>query len=287
MKHTQLHMAKNGLAVNLIRTKFKVLSKISKKRAAQQAFDLFVTPQSRVRKPPSIIIQKAEELTLEFQGLKTYGYRWNHKTGEKKLLILHGHESSAVNFDHYVLPMAKKGYEVVAFDAPAHGKSGGKKINALDYKNYIKEVLAQYGPFTSFISHSFGGLALSLALEELPHDDSWKVVLIAPATESTTAINNFFRFLKLDDDVRKEFDDLITAANNLPPSWYSVSRASQNIKARVLFLQDKQDLLTPLSDVEPIIEKAYPNFQFVITDGLGHRKIYKDKSSLKVITDFL
>jgi hypothetical protein len=66
-----------------------------------------------------------------------------------------------------------------------------------------------------------------------------------------------------------------------------VSRACEHIKAQVLFLQDKQDLLTPLSDVEPIIEKAYPNFKFVISEGLGHRKIYKDKRTLQVISDFL
>jgi pimeloyl-ACP methyl ester carboxylesterase len=278
---------KKGLAVNLVRTKFKVLSTLSKKKAAEQAFDLFTTPQSRVRKSPSIIIQKAEELTLDFTGLKTYGYRWNHKKGEKKLLILHGHESSAVNFDHYVLPLAKKDYEVVAFDAPAHGKSGGKKINALDYKNFILEVNKAYGPFTNYISHSFGGLALSLALEEISHDESWKAVFIAPATESTTAIDNFFNFLKLDEEVRREFDDLITNANHKPPSWYSVSRAAAHIKAQVLFLQDKQDLLTPLADVEPIVQKNYPNFRFIISDGLGHRKIYKDKSSLQAIVDFL
>ena len=122
-----------GLAVNLVRTKFKVLSKLSKKKAAEQAFDLFVTPQSRVRKSPSIIIKKAEQLSLDHLGLKTYGYRWNHKQGQQKVLILHGHESSAVNFDHFVLPLAKKGYEVVAFDAPAHGKSAlspGKRVSS-------------------------------------------------------------------------------------------------------------------------------------------------------------
>lgn len=276
-----------GLVINLVRTKFKVLSKLSKKKAAEQAFDLFVTPQSRVRKSPSIILKKAEQLTLDYHGLKTYGYRWNHKNGEQKVLILHGHESSAVNFDHYVLPLAKKGYEVVAFDAPAHGKSDGTKIHAVDYKSFILQVNKEYGPFTNFISHSFGGLALSLALEEMPHDEIWKVVLIAPATESTTAIDNFFQFLKLDEEVRIEFDEIITAANNQPPSWYSVSRAAENIRAQVLFLQDKQDQLTPLSDVQPIIEKKYPNFHFIISDGLGHRDIYKDKSSLKAIVDFL
>lgn len=276
------------LAIKYIRTKYKILSQLSKRKAAEKAFELFITPQSRLRKVPSSTIQKAETLTLGFNGLKTYGYRWNHSaSSEKKVLLLHGHESSAVNFDHYVTPLVKKRYEVVAFDAPAHGKSEGKMINAIDYKNYILEVIHQFGPFTSFISHSFGGLALSLALEEIPHNDKWKVVLIAPATESVTAINNFFRHLRLDKEVRKEFDELITKANNKPPVWYSVSRASAYIKAQVLFLQDKQDHLTPFSDVEPIIAKQYPNFRFVISDGLGHRKIYKDKSSVHAITEFL
>ena len=157
----------------------------------------------------------------------------------------------------------------------------------MDYKQFILSLDKEFGPFTSFISHSFGGLALSLALEEMPHDESWKAVLIAPATESTTAIDNFFRLLRLNGDVRKEFDEIITQANNQPPSWYSVRRASEHIKAQVLVLQDKQDLLTPLSDVQPIIDKGYSNFKFVISDGLGHRDIYRDKKSLQTIVDFL
>ena len=54
----------------------------------------------------------------------------------KKFLILHGFESSAFNFDRYIKPMIKLGYEVVAMDAPAHGKSEGKTINLLDYIEY-------------------------------------------------------------------------------------------------------------------------------------------------------
>ena len=275
------------LAIKYIRTKFRLLSKVSKKKAAEAAFELFTTPQSRLLKAMPPIFKKAESLVLQFDGIKTQGYRWNHSTGAKKVLILHGHESSIVNFDHYVQPMIQKGYEVLAFDAPAHGLSGGKKINVVDYKNFILEIFREYGPITSFISHSFGGLAISLALEELNHDESWKVVLIAPATETIRAVNNFCNFLKLDDDVKEEIEQLIVKTGNKPSSWYSVSRAAENIKAQVLFLQDKRDALTPLSDVEPIMAKNYPNFRFVVSDGLGHRNIYKDKTSLRLITEFL
>ncbi|WP_162944787.1 alpha/beta hydrolase [Flavisolibacter nicotianae] len=274
------------ITIGYVRTQLALLSKISKRKAAQKALELFTTPPTRVSKELPPVFQKAEVIHFVFQGVKIVGYRWNHPQ-QKKVLILHGFESSVVNFDKYVGPLLKKGYEVLAFDAPAHGKSGGKIINAVDYKNFILHILATYGPITSFVSHSYGGLALSLALEETPHDESWKVVFIAPATESVTATKQFFSLVRLDGEVKSEFEKLIEEANGKPLSWYSVARAAAHIRAQVLFLQDKQDLQTPYSDVEPIIKKGYPNFRFVISDGLGHRRIYKDASTIETIMAFL
>lgn len=274
------------MAVRFIRTKLSLLGKVSKRKAAEKAFEIFITPPTRVRKELPPIFKKAESLQLAFQEWPIYGFRWNHPQ-EKKVLILHGFESSVIKFDKYIQPLLKKGYEVLAFDAPAHGRSGGKIIHAVDYKNFIHHILNSFGPVTNFISHSFGGLALSLALEELPHDETWKVVLIAPATESERAMNNFFHLVKLDDGIQKEFQQLVEEANGKPLSWYSVARASANIRAQVLFLQDKLDAQTPFADVEPIMQKAYPNFRFVITEGLGHRRIYKDASTIKTIIEFL
>lgn len=274
------------LGINLVRAKFAILSKMSNKTAAIKAFELFTTPQTRVIKELPPVFKKAERLQFNFDGNKIQGYRWNHPS-EKKVLILHGYESSVVNFDKYINPLIKRGYEVLAFDAPAHGLSEGKQIHAVVYKNFVHHIIKTYGPITSFITHSFGGLALSLALEELPHDESWKAVFISPATESTTAMDQFFSYIKLNAQVRKEFDMLVTEANNKPPEWYSVSRAAAAIKAQVLFLQDKNDTLTPLSDVEPIINKAYPNFKFIISEGLGHSKIYRDAGTVNAIIRFL
>ena len=274
------------LAVRYIRTRLALLSKISKRKAAEKAFEIFTTPPTRVKKELPPIFKKAESLQFQFHDVPIHGYRWNHPQ-EKKVLILHGFESSAVNFEKYIQPLLKKGYEVLAFDAPAHGRSGGKIINAVDYKNFIQHILRVFGPITNFITHSFGGLALSLTLEEVPHDESWKAVLIAPATESERAMRNFFHVVKPDDEIKKEFQQLVEEANGKPLSWYSVARASAQIKAQVLFLQDKLDLQTPFADVEPIIQKAYPNFRFVISEGLGHRRIYKDASSIKAIMEFL
>jgi pimeloyl-ACP methyl ester carboxylesterase len=274
------------LALKYVRTKFKLLSSVSKRKAADKAFELFCTQQLRTKNILPSIFEKSQKLEFNFQENVVRGYRWNHPS-QQKALILHGFESSVTNFEKYVEPLITKGYEVLAFDAPAHGRSTGKTINAVVYKEFVQYLWANYGPIDSFLTHSFGGLALCLALEEIPHPPSTKIVLIAPAAETKTAIDHFFRLLKLDNGVRKEFENIITAVGGKPPEWYSVSRVAPKIKGQVLFLQDKDDYMTPLSDVKPIMDKNYPNFRFIISEGLGHRRIYRDDQSLEKIIGFL
>jgi pimeloyl-ACP methyl ester carboxylesterase len=273
------------LALKYIRTKFKVLSSLSKTRAAAKAFELFCTPQYRNTKKLPRIFETAEQLIFQFNNNQIHGYRWN-KEADKKLLILHGYESTIINFDRYIKPLVQKGYCVLAFDAPAHGRSSGKTINALLYSQFIDYINIHYGPVKNYIAHSLGGLALSLALERSEHNETFKVVFIAPATETTTAANSLFQILKLDNRVRLEFDKIIEKKGGHPPEWFSVSRAAKNIKANVLWFQDKEDEMTPFSDVTPIIERNYRNFEFVITNGLGHRRIYRDSKVNKMIIDF-
>lgn len=273
------------IVLTYIRTKFKLLSSFSKPLAARKAFKLFCTPQHRNKKKLPRIFKLSEKISFDFKGNLIQGYRWNNGA-PKKLLILHGFESSVINFDRYVKPMIKNEYEVLAFDAPAHGRSSGKEITAVLYKELILHVHKTYGPITNFMAHSLGGLALCLALEEIDHDENYKVVLIAPATETTTAINSFFRFLKLDSKVRFEFDHLIKKMSGQYPDWFSINRLAQKIKANVLWLQDKDDTMTPMRDVQPLMKKNLPNFQFVLSEGLGHRRIYRDNKSQKAIIGF-
>lgn len=277
---------KQRLALSYIRTKFKLLSTLSKTKAAKAALNLFLTPQKRNIKPLPPQFIASEKLQFSLDGNVVNGYRWNYPS-PKKLLILHGFESSVTQFDHFIDPLVAKGYEVLAFDAPAHGRSTGRMIDVFIYKNMIDRINRLYGPVTNFIAHSFGGLALCLYLEDHPHDRDFKVVLIAPATETKRAIDNYFNLLKLPIKVRKEFENQMIATGGKHPTWYSISRASKQIKAEVLFLQDEEDLLTPLQDVQPIIQQYYPNFHFVISKGFGHRWIYKDPQSVNAIMNFL
>ena len=274
------------LAISYIRTKFKLLTAISKKKAAEKAFELFCTPQRRNIKPLPKIFEQAESLQFRLDGILMQGWRWNHPS-ERKVLILHGYESSVTNFDRYVKPLIKNGYEVLAFDAPAHGRSGGKKITAPLYKRMIQEIHKRFGPVQSYVAHSFGGLAVSLALEETSHTNAYKLVLIAPAAETTTAVDSFFRFLRLDPTIRQPFEKIIIKSGGVSSEWYSIRRAIKHIQAKVLWVQDEDDEITPMSDVLKVKVENYPNINFVVTKGLGHRRIYRDNKVVKSIVDFL
>jgi len=91
----------------------------------------------------------------------------------------------------------------MGFDAPAHGKSSGKMFNALLYRQFINDINFKYGPITNFLAHSLGGLAICLTLEDWKHDETFKIVLVSPAAETTTAVDNFLKYPKLKDEVKK------------------------------------------------------------------------------------
>ncbi len=280
------------LALRYYRTTFSLIAAVSKQKAAEKAFALFCTPQVRNKKALPKIFEQGEVLRFKLDGIPVQGWRWVPKeeglpASGKKAMICHGFESSVINFDRYIKPLLKKGYEVLAFDAPAHGRSGGKQINAPLYKKMILEVNKKYGPVHSFMAHSFGGLALSLALEEISHSKEHKVVLIAPATETVTAADTFFKFLRLDPAIRVEFDRLIIMRSGVSIDWFSIRRAMKNIRAAVLWVHDEEDEITPLSDALNIKKDGHQQVQFLITKGLGHRRIYRDNKVTKAIIDFL
>jgi len=275
------------IAIGFIRLKFKVLAAFSKKIAAEKAFQLFCTPSAKPIKKMPAIFEKAELINFKFDELTIQGYRWNHPQ-QHKVLIIHGFNSAAYKFSYYIEAFIKKGYEVLAFDAPAHGNSEGKTTNALKYSEMIKKVIELYGPINNFMAHSFGGLALCLALENNIDDQNTKLVFIAPATETTSAIDTALSMLHLKNiEVRKEFDKVIFNASGKPTEWFSMKRSLQNINAKILWFHDEADDTTPVKDVLKIKEENLPNIQFIITKGLGHRKIYYDAEVKKQVVDFL
>jgi pimeloyl-ACP methyl ester carboxylesterase len=278
---------KKKVAFLAIRIKLKLLSLISRRLAGKAAFKVFCTPFPAAINNKTGIFDHGEPLKFTVNNALVRGFRFNHPA-DHKILILHGFSSTCRNFHWYISAFVNKGYEVLAFDAPAHGSSEGKRVNALDYSKMIREAYRLYGPFNGYLAHSFGGISVSLALEGLPHDEKTKLVLIAPATETISAIDDAFKMLGLGSErIKNALKEEIFAISGKKAEWFSIRRAIKNINAATLWIHDKDDDVTPLRDVLKVREDAPPNVEFLITEGLGHRKIYRDEAVKKRVADFL
>lgn len=285
---------KEKIALNYIRARINILSLVSVKKAAKKAFDVFCTPIQKTRKRLPPLFEKGEKLSFRMEGITVRGHRWvpyqtqyDKTAPSRRVMIVHGFESSSRNFDQYIQGLLHKGYEVLAFDAPAHGESGGKRITLPLFVRTLETIFEKYGPIQSFMGHSFGGLALSLLIESLGSDPSTKLVLIAPATETTTAVDSFFSLLRLNAEVRTAFEELVIELSGHPFSYYSIRRAMHRIQAEVLWIHDEGDRITPIKDVWPVKEDRHPNLRVMVTKGLGHRKVYRDHAVIQQVVEFL
>jgi pimeloyl-ACP methyl ester carboxylesterase len=275
------------IAIGYFKTKLKTIALISEHKAAESAFKLFCTPfNGKNRQKAPAVFHKGDRISFNLEGLQINGWKWKpgHSNG-KKVLIVHGFDSRSYKFEKYILLLTSQNFEVLAFDAPAHGISQGKTINALLYRDMIWKAAELYGPFYSIISHSLGGIAASLAAEKM--DALQKLVLIAPATETKRAVNNFLKLIRLNSSFKKELESVMEDIAGLPLSYFSVSRAIRNIHAKTLWLHDTGDRICPYEDVIPVQKMELPDVDFYITSGLGHSKIYKDHKVMHKIISFV
>lgn len=268
-----------------MRIYLRFLSIISVKLAARVAFRIFSNPirKSRIIKPE--IFYKSEPVSLIVSEVRINGFKWVQNKN-KKALIVHGFESRAYNFEKYVQPLIDLGYDVYAMDAKAHGGSEGKTIVLPEYIEMIHSLEKEFGRFDVYMGHSFGGLALSLFIERYPNPKA-KLVLIAPATETSTAIDMFCQFLKLHSKVKSKIHQLIEDRAGVPVGYYSIRRAMPQIDCKVLWIHDLHDDITPFSDAKPVFEAKQQNVTFLTTLELGHRKIYRDSEVMHQIFGFL
>ena len=280
-----------------LRTKFKTLCMVSPPVAGKLDFDLFCTPYPKYkkRKAPAIFNQgKPLYITLKGDGIsekgniRIHGFEWKPlKPNGQTVLIAHGYASYFYKFDQYIQPLLKKGFRVIGFDAPGHGHSEGKHINIVIYKHAIENIIKELGPIDHFIGHSLGAITLAMIAENIENPNKHKFVLIAPATKTTTTFERYFNMMHLSPAIRTAFNELVEKRSGMPITYFEADRAIENFAGDLLWVHDRDDLVCPFEDLVEFQKKAPKNIKFLITNGLGHNKLYKTPEIIDKIVAFL
>ena len=273
-----------------LRTKFKTISKLAPITAGRMAFDLFCTPYPKYkkRKAPAIFHHAIKRKVVLTDQTKIHGFEWlPSKPNDQTVLIAHGYGSYAYKFEHYIAPLLKMGYRVLAFDAPAHGQSEGKHIHVVVYQEAIQKIMDQAGPVHHFIGLSLGALTLSMIAEKIDQAELRKFVLIAPATKTTTTFANFFKMMHLNEVTKAAFLQDVSNRTSHTMDYFAADRALANYKGPILWVHDEKDMVCPYEDIINFKENAPSNIKFLITNGLGHNKVYKTAEIMDQIMTFL
>lgn len=198
------------------------------------------------------------------------------------ILLAHGWESSTARWRRQVELLLKAGFQVVALDAPVHGRSTGEHFTVIQYAKALNVVLAAYKP-AAIVGHSAGGMAAVYHFSH--HLEAARpgcLVLLATPGELMDFINAFGFTLRLHPHVLNALEQVFIERVDKPFSYFSISTFAQQLgDLPGLIIHDREDEVAPYTGAEAI-HQNWPGSRLVTTTGLGHSLIGEEVAEMVV-----
>ena len=263
----------------------KICALISTKLVTSYAAGLFTTPiKHKVPKRELEMDQKSIQKTLLIPAIQKSIVTYEYGKSDRKILLVHGWSGRGTQLFKIADELVKNGYSTISFDAPAHGKSEGKKTIMSDFIYSILEIEKQYGPFEIAIGHSLGGMSVLNAIKDGLKVN--KAVIIGSGDIVQDILDEFISKLGLKQEISNRLRDLFEKKYQTKMNDYSAYIAAQKVTIPVLVIHDEDD---PEVSVKAgiHIHENLQNSSLFLTQGLGHRKILGEKNVIKKILDFI
>ena len=263
----------------------QLLEKISPKLATAFASKLFVTPiKHKIPKREWQMDGQSKQSKMMVSKIQKEIHLYRYGAGSKKVLLVHGWSGRGTQLFKIADLMVGMGYEVISFDAPAHGKSSGNSSIMLEFIASIHEINQLHGPFDMAIGHSLGGMAVLNAIKE--NFKVKKSVIIGTSDIITDIVLDFTQKLGLKEKIAYAMQSKFEKKYQVPMNDFSGSRAAQGVKIPVLVIHDEQDGDAPVQAAHQICHYLEKH-ELMITTGLGHRKVLGDEAVLEIIRAFV
>ena len=261
---------------------FNLLATFSKKKATEKAFALFCTPRKgRVIPEQQQFLEQAKSRRIKAMDLELQTYHW--QGNKETILLMHGWESNASRWRNLISYLKNEDYNIVAFDAPAHGHSTGTIFNVPLYTECTKAVIDFYNP-KILIGHSVGGMNSLYNQEKYPNEEINKIVTIGSPSRLQDIMVHYQQLLKFNDVVMTGLDDYFMEQFGFRIHEFSTSQFKGHLSKKGLVIHDKEDTIAPFSASEQV-HATWKNSKFLKTKGFGH-SMHQDEVSHHII-DFI
>jgi len=275
--------SKNSTNVRFMKWAIEAADRLAPNLAGELALRAFLTP---IRSPrperERALLEVARPLTVSAGGLPLAAWAWGDGP---TVLLAHGWGGRGTQFGALVPALVNRGRRVVAWDAPAHGDSPGRRTTLAGMAEVIRELAGRVGPVDAVVAHSFGAAATTIALAR--GLDVARVAYVAPLFTIGGAVERFTSALALSPAARRDFEHGLATANLAGRDDLEGARLVPRLRnTPLLVAHDRDDREVPYAD-GVAVAAAWPGARLVTTAGLGHRRILADPEVIELVAGFV
>lgn len=276
---------KTPLAIRFVSWIFPKLERIAPSLANRYFIYIFFTPfHYKEPEKEKEFLSSATWFHLTMYSKRVQCYRWGN--AGPRVMCVHGWAGRAGQFREMVPALVKAGFQVYAFDGPAHGRSEGKQTNMIDFGWVMQRLVENEGEFSGIIGHSFGGIAAMYAIAHglnIP-----RLITISSPTLPGQVLDNYRAAINATEKVigalnnyhQKKFGKNFEQFSGI----YSVTTLMKPLG--LLLVQDENDPEVAVDNATEV-KTIYPAANILLTRGLGHTRILRDEEVIKTCVKFL
>ncbi len=253
---------------------FRVSSRVTPFIAIRVAEKLFTTPfHSKRRDIEHEVLESAERFIIPMgNNQRLAGYRWGKKT-DPVILLVHGWTATATCFVNFIDPLLERGYQVISYDAIAHGETSGVSVSLTEWADTVVAVMENIGKVYCIMGHSLGAGAIVIASSLNLKTD--KIVLISPVSDITKVTDQFAKTLSIPKNIMEKthqyaWKKYYTSASKFGNNWDEVF--DSKFKVPSLIIHDINDKEIDISNARKLA-KQWSWAEYMETKRLGHRRV--------------
>jgi pimeloyl-ACP methyl ester carboxylesterase len=258
---------------------------------ARQALRQFLTPpKPPLSEPERVHLAQATSFAIPFDSIELNAFRWG--TTGATILLVHGWGSYGLQLNEFIEPLLSAGYQVLAFDAPAHGSTIGEQSNGFEIARAIETVVqyqatsnARATPIEGIVAHSLGAASTSLALSK--GMKARKVVYLGAMCSLANAMTLFAKRARLSTDVVAALRHLFESQFGRDV-WHrlDIDRTARNLTIPAILFHDRRDREVAFEE-SLHVSQIWETARLIETSGLGHRRILRDESVIAQTVEFI
>lgn len=271
------------LALRALRLALRSLDRVAPRLSGRWVYRLWFSTHHFVEPKREIAWRTAaEQFTLPHEDGPLALYSWGKGP---TVLLIHGWNGRGTQLGAFAKPLVDAGYRAVAFDAPAHGRTPGRRTNIFRIIDAVNTIEEHVGPLKGIVAHSFGAMVAARALRSGICAE--RVVVLCPAAQLRFLVDSFCDALQLPEATRKVFIRLFEK-NFGKDIWEQISADSnaRSLSVPALIIHDENDTEVPWQQGERLAQ-AWPGARFMLTRKLGHRRILRDRHCIEATVDFI